>query len=96
MKMLKDFDVKNKRVFVRCDFNVPLNEEGNIEDDFRIRQTLPTLKYLLENGAKLVLASHFADGKSLDPVWKRVKENIGEKDITLLENLRFNEGEEGN
>ncbi len=96
MKTVKDFNVKNKRVLVRCDFNVPVNDNGNITDDFRIKQTLPTIRYLQENGAKLVLASHFADGKSLDPVWKIVKEFIGEKDIIFLENLRFNEGEEKN
>jgi phosphoglycerate kinase len=96
MKTVKDFDVKNKRVFVRCDFNVPLDEKGNIADDFRIKQVLPTLRYLQENGAKMVLASHFADGKSLDPVWKRVKEFIGEKNVDFLENLRLNEGEEKN
>jgi 3-phosphoglycerate kinase len=96
MKTVKDFEVKNKRVFVRCDFNVPIDENGNITDDFRIKQALPTLKYLEENGAKLVLASHFSDGKSLDPVWKRVKDFIGEKNVTFLDNLRLNEGEEEN
>ncbi len=96
MKTVKDFDVKNKRVLVRCDFNVPIDEMGNITDDFRIRQTLPTLRYLQENGAKMVLASHFSDGKSLDPVWKKVKEFIGEKNIIFLENLRLNKGEEEN
>jgi len=96
MKTLRDLDVKNKRVFVRCDFNVPVDERGNIEDEYRIQQTLPTLKYLQENGARLVLASHFAEGKSLDPVWEKVKELIGEKDITFLENLRLDRGEEEN
>jgi len=96
MKTIKDVEIKNKKVFVRCDFNVPLDEGGNIEDDFRIRQTLPTLKYLLSGGAELILASHFADGQSLAPVWKRVRELIGEKNITFLENLRFNKGEEEN
>ncbi len=96
MKTLKDIDIKNKRVFVRCDFNVPVDEKGNIADDFRIIQTLPTLKYLQKNKCKLVLASHFADGQSLEPVWKRVKKLIGDKDITFLENLRFNKGEEEN
>jgi 3-phosphoglycerate kinase len=96
MKRLRDIDIKNKRVFVRCDFNVSVDERGNITDDFRIIQTLPTLKYLLKNKVKLVLASHFADGQSLEPVWKRVKKLIGDKDITFLENLRFNKGEEEN
>ncbi len=96
MKTLKEVGIKNKRVFVRCDFNVPVDEKGNIADDFRIIQTLPTLKYLQKNKCKLVLVSHFADGQSLEPVWKRVKKLIGDKEITFLENLRFNKGEEEN
>ncbi len=47
MKTIQDFNVKNKRVLVRCDFNVPLDDQGNILDDFRIRQTVPTIKYFL-------------------------------------------------
>ena len=47
-KTLKDFTLFNKRVLVRCDFNVPIDEKGNILDDFRIKQTLPTIKYLIE------------------------------------------------
>lgn len=58
MKTIRDFDLKDKKVLVRCDFNVPLSEEGNILDDFRIRKTLPTIKYLKEKGAKLILLSH--------------------------------------
>ena len=51
-KTLKDLDVKGKRVLVRCDFNVPIDEEGNITDDRRIRSSLPTINYLIENGCK--------------------------------------------
>lgn len=58
MRTLKDLNVKNKRVLVRCDFNVPLNEKGEIEDDFRIKQTIPTIEYLVEKGAKVILMSH--------------------------------------
>ena len=58
LKTLKDFNLQNKRVLVRCDFNVPLDERGNILDDFRIKQTIPTIKYLIEKGAKLLLMSH--------------------------------------
>lgn len=65
MKTLSDFNVNNKRVLVRCDFNVPLDEKGNILDDFRIKQTLPTIKYLIDNKAKIILMSHLGepDGK---------------------------------
>ncbi len=57
-KTLKDFDLQNKRVLVRCDFNVPLDEEGNILDDFRIKKTIPTIEYLIKNKAKVILISH--------------------------------------
>lgn len=57
-KTLKDFSVAGKRVLARCDFNVPLNEKGEILDDFRIRQALPTIKYLIEKKAKITLMSH--------------------------------------
>jgi len=63
---LKDIDLKNKTVLVRADFNVPLDPDFNITDDTRIRATLPTLKYILDNGAKkLVVISHLGrpDGK---------------------------------
>lgn len=58
LKTLRDFEVKNKRVLVRCDFNVPLDEKRNILDDFRIKETLPTIKHLLKERAKLILMSH--------------------------------------
>ncbi|MDD4779803.1 MAG: phosphoglycerate kinase [Tissierellia bacterium] len=57
-KTLKDIDVQGKTVLVRCDFNVPLDKEGNITDDNRITSSLPTINYLLENGASLILMSH--------------------------------------
>ena len=61
MKTIKDLAVVNKRVLVRCDFNVPLNEDGEISDDFRIKQTLPTIKYLIDQRTKIVLMSHLGE-----------------------------------
>jgi phosphoglycerate kinase len=95
MKTINDFDVKNKRVLVRCDFNVPFDEKGNIENDFRIRQTIPTIKYLIKKGAEIVLMSHLAGDRGLDPVWERVKKYVS-GDMKFLDNLRLNKGEEEN
>ncbi len=63
MKTVRDFNVKGKRVLVRCDFNVPLDESGNILDDFRIKESLPTIRYLLKKEAKVILISHLGDPK---------------------------------
>jgi len=84
MKTLKDFNFKNKQVLIRCDFNVPLDKEGNILDDFRIKQTIPTLKYLIEKGAKNNFNQPFGDpgGKvveslRLTPVQNRLMKYLG-------------------
>lgn len=58
MKSVKDFDIAGKRVLIRCDFNVPLSEDGEVLDDFRIKKTIPTISYLLEQNAKIILMSH--------------------------------------
>lgn len=57
-KTLKDINVQDKKILVRCDFNVPLDKDGNITDDNRITSSLSTINYLLENGASLILMSH--------------------------------------
>ena len=97
-------DVAGKRVLVRTDFNVPLDRSGDtvrITDDFRIRAALPTIEWLIERGASVVCASHLGRPKgspnpefSMDPVRERLAELA--PGVELLENLRFDPGEEGN
>lgn len=83
-KTVKDIDVKGKKVLVRCDFNVPQDENGNITDTRRIVSSLPTIKYLIENGAKVILCSHLGRPKgevkkefSLAPVAKELSKELG-------------------
>ena len=81
-KTIEDIDVKGKRVLVRCDFNVPLDVETKtqITDDRRITEALPTIKYLMEHGAKVILCSHIGKTKNkqtLAPVAKRLSELLG-------------------
>ena len=83
---IRDLTVRKKRVLVRTDYNVPLDENGNITDDARIRATLPTINYLLDEEAKVIIASHLGrpDGKpndkySLKPVARRLQRFLGEK-----------------
>jgi phosphoglycerate kinase len=120
---VRDVDVSGKRVLVRVDFNVPLDDAGEIADDTRIRAALPTLRYLLEHGASLVIMSHLGRPKGkvvesmrLTPVAARLQELLGVEvhkmdgvvgdeiertcselepgQVILLENLRFDPGEE--
>lgn len=124
-KTLKDFDFSGKRVLLRADFNVPI-EKGKITSDVRIVEELPTIKFLLEHNAKIILCSHLGrpDGRpekkySLKLVFERLKEllpeynlyfcnevigakaeklaaNLKEREVLLLENVRFEAGEEEN
>ncbi|MCF6267295.1 MAG: phosphoglycerate kinase [Desulfuromusa sp.] len=87
-KSLKDIDVKGKRVFCRCDFNVPINAKGEITDDTRIQAALPTILYLLDQGAKVILASHLGRPKgkpdpafSLCPVATHLSQLLGQQII---------------
>jgi len=125
---LRDLDVRGKRVLVRVDFNVPTEARGGkvaITDDTRIRESLPTINYLREHGAKTILISHFgrpkgkpAEKYSLRPIGdylhtlihhpvifshdtvgevpEKIVQHMQDGDVALLENVRFQPGEEAN
>ena len=124
-KTVKDIDIKEKKVLVRCDFNVPYDENRVITDNRRIVAALPTIKYLLENDCKVILCSHLGRPKgqvkpefSMDivakelskllnkevklakdvvgPDAKQLAENLKAGEVMLLENVRFEAGEEKN
>ena len=93
-KSIKDFELKNKKVIIRCDFNVPM-KDGKITDDNRIVESIPTIKYALDNGAKIILMSHLGKIKteedkkknSLKPVKKRLEELLNTK-VTFIDETR--------
>ena len=85
-KTIEDIQVKGKKVLVRCDFNVPLDENKNITDENRIQGALPTIQYLIRNGARVILCSHMGRPKgefnmkySLAPVAARLSELLGQE-----------------
>ena len=86
---LKDGELKGKRVLVRVDFNVPMDKQQNITDDMRIRAALPTIRYLIDRGAKIILVSHLGrpdgatEGLRMNPIAKRLEELLGRKVIKL-------------
>jgi phosphoglycerate kinase len=91
MKYIDQIDLKNKRVFLRVDFNVPMDKEGNVTSDKRVRASIPTIKYALEKGAKLIIASHLGrpkgkrvDEMSLKPVVK-VLSGLLQKEVMFLD-----------
>lgn len=85
-KTVKDIDLKGKKVFVRCDFNVPMDENKNITDNRRIVAALPTIKYLIEQNCKIILSSHLGRPKgevkpeySLEPVAAELSRLLGQE-----------------
>lgn len=102
MKTLKDFQFKNKKVLLRVDFNLPLDEKGEILDDFRVEKTLPTINYLRKEGARIIILSHLGKGEfSLKPVSEILEKMLGQKIFFLTEPLgerifkKINEAEPG-
>ncbi len=98
LKTIKELDIENKSIFIRCDFNVPIDEFGNISDDRRIRSALSTIRYCIDRDCKVVLASHFGRPKagkfdekfSLYPVFKRL-----DTLLKIKKNLYFDDSREG-
>ena len=125
IKHVSELAVEGRRVFVRVDYNVPLSKDKRVTDDARIAATLPTLKHLLDRGARVILGSHFGrpDGKvnpqySMEPIAARLADllkvdvtladepvgdgarkvvnDVRDGHVAMLENLRFDPGEEAN
>lgn len=94
IKTIKDFDIKDKKVLIRCDFNVPI-KDGKIVDDNRIVSSIPTIEYALEEGAKVILLSHLGrikeesdlEKNNLEIVSKRLSELL-KKDVTFINETR--------
>jgi 3-phosphoglycerate kinase len=89
-KTIRDIDLHDKRVLLRADYNVPVDDKGNITDDYRIKMSLPTIRYILDQDAKLIICSHLGRPKgpddtkfSLFPVAKRLKELL-DRDVEFV------------
>ncbi|MBE6151921.1 MAG: phosphoglycerate kinase [Firmicutes bacterium] len=82
-KTIKDFDLKNKRVIIRCDFNVPI-KDGNITDDNRIIESLPTIKYAIDKNAKVILMSHLGRVKTVEDKNKNTLKPVADRLSELL------------
>ena len=89
IRSIRDLDIAGKKVFIRCDFNVPLDEFTNITDDRRVRSAIPTIRYCLDHGCSIILASHLGRPKgavdekySLAPVQMRLKRLL-DKEVLL-------------
>lgn len=125
IKSIENFPLEDKKVFLRLDLNVPMDDQGNITDDTRILAAMPTIRYAIDKGAKVILASHLGRPKggpdpkySLEPVAKYLTKALDKEiilveeprghaprallaglkpsQVILLENLRFDPGEEKN
>ncbi|AOT72426.1 phosphoglycerate kinase [Geosporobacter ferrireducens] len=93
-KNIEDVAVRGKKILVRCDFNVPMDADKNITDDIRIRGALPTVKYLVNNGARVILMSHLGRPKgeankkySLEPVAKRLAELLNQEVVFAADDI---------
>ena len=98
MQTIKDLDIDGKSVFIRCDFNVPKDEFGNITDDRRIRAALPTIRYCIDRGCKVVLASHFERPEAGKFTHEHSLADVAKRLDVLLKiksNLYFDDSKEG-
>ena len=93
LQEINNIDISNKKIFIRCDFNVPVDEFGNITDDRRIKSALPTIKYCLDNDCSIIIASHFGRPKngfedkfSLKPIAKRLHKLL-DQEVKLAPNV---------